>query len=794
MRPQTLLATLLLLLTAGLLQAQSGSQNSQSPNIILILADDLGIGDISCYYGKYNTPNIDRIASEGLRFTNYYSASPICSPSRAGILTGIQPAALHFTTFLNTRADNRRKEQVDFLDPTVPSIAKLLKTKGYATGHFGKWHLGGGRDVTNAPNFDQYGFDAWSGTYESPDPDPAITATNWIWSDKDSIKRWNRTAYFVDKTLAFLSANKNKPCFVNLWTDDVHTPWVAGDDETGRYPGMPEEEKSFESVLQEFDRQLGRLMTGLKELGIDENTIVIFTSDNGPLPNFRQDRSAGLRGTKLSLYEGGLRMPFIVRWPAKIKQAGVDSSSILSALDLLPTFCKIAGVTPEPATAFDGEEKSSVLLGTPSGRKQALVWEYGRNNSFFSFPKAPNKSPALACKEDNWKLLMNADNTDIELYDLDTDKRESKNLAAKYPELVSRLSNKILSWWKGLPPFKEELVSNNPIDVKFGDPYILRTATGKYYMYGTGAGAKNGFVAYSSDDLKNWKREGQVYYNDNKNGWGIHSFWAPEVYERAGKYYLFYSAQWRVNPTNEEENFKIGVAVADQPTGPFIDLADKPIFDPGYPIIDANVLFAENGKVYLYYSRCCYKHAVDSEVAKWARKKGWFKEIEESWVYGVEIRPDFSGIIGEPVLLLRPPVKMNDPQAAWESLSVTSKEVNRRWTEGSFIFKRDDTYFMMYSANYFGGKNYAVGYATSKNPLGPFTKAANNPVLQKNTSFGGIVTGTGHNSITWSPDGKTMLCVYHGRTNKTGDERVVFIDKMEISTNGLLTVHGPTTR
>lgn len=182
-----------------------------------------------------------------------------------------------------------------------------------------------------------------------------------------------------------------------------------------------------------------------------------------------------------------------------------------------------------------------------------------------------------------------------------------------------------------------------------------------------------------------------------------------------------------------------------------------------------------NGKVYLYYSRCCYKHPVESEVADWAKKKGWFDEIEESWVYGVEIKPDFSGVIGEPVMLLRPPVSMQDKQAEWESRSVTSKEVNRRCTEGSVAFKKGDTYYMMYSANFFGGKNYAVGYATSKSPLGPFTKAANNPVLQKNLENGGTLTGTGHNSITYSPDGKEMFCVNHGRTSATGDKRVYLL-------------------
>ena len=429
------------------------TQENQSPHIILILSDDLGVGDISCYYGKYHTPNIDKIAAEGGRLTNYYSASPVCSPSRAGILTGKSPAKLHFTTFLNTREDNRRKEQVDFLDPHTTNLAKLLKAKGYTTGHFGKWHLGGGRDVTDAPNFDQYGFDAWAGTYESPDPDPAITATDWIWSDQDSIKRWNRTAYFVDKTLSFLKENKDKPCYVNLWTDDVHTPWVAGDDEIGRYPGKPGEERSFEAVLKEFDKQLGRLMDGLKELGVDENTLVIFTSDNGPLPNFRQDRSAGLRGTKLSLYEGGINMPFIVRWPAKIEQNWIDNSSVVSALDLLPSLVNIAGGNVKIDEQFDGEDRAGVLLGDASPREKPLIWEYGRNNAFFNFPKKPNRSPALAYREGSWKFLMNQDKSSIELYNLANDRNESKNIAEQHPDLVAKFSEKLSLWWQALPRF-----------------------------------------------------------------------------------------------------------------------------------------------------------------------------------------------------------------------------------------------------------------------------------------------------------------------------------------------------
>jgi beta-xylosidase len=158
----------------------------------------------------------------------------------------------------------------------------------------------------------------------------------------------------------------------------------------------------------------------------------------------------------------------------------------------------------------------------------------------------------------------------------------------------------------------------------------------------------------------------------------------------------------------------------------------------------------------------------------------------------VQLKPDFSGVIGQPVLLLRPPVRLSDKQAEWESRSVTAREVNRRWTEGSVTFKKDNTYYMMYSANHFGGQHYAIGYATASSPLGPYRKAADNPVLQKNTDKGGVVSGTGHNSIAYSPDGKEMFCVYHGRTAKTGEERVVFIDRMAVK-NGQITVFGPTT-
>jgi len=338
------------------------------------------------------------------------------------------------------------------------------------------------------------------------------------------------------------------------------------------------------------------------------------------------------------------------------------------------------------------------------------------------------------------------------------------------------------------------LTYSNPLEVEFGDPFILDNGDGNYYMYGTGGGAVDGFSTYSSTNLQDWDYEGQVYFGNTEDSWTSGNFWAPEVYKIKDRYYLFFSADWKNNPAGELENFRIGVAVSESPTGPFNELENQPLFDPGYPIIDANVFQDDDGTFYLYYSRVCYKHPVESEISQWARERGLYEEIEESWVYGIELKPDFKGVTGGPVLLLRPPTTLTDKNAEWESRSVTTGEINRRWTEGSFIFKNEDTYYIMYSANHFAGENYAVGYATGKTALGPFTKASNNPVLQKNIGTGGDVTGTGHNSILFLDGLNNMYCVYHGRTTKTGDNRVVFMDKLTLNEDGTLEVLGPTTQ
>ncbi len=438
------------LMCAGYEAFAAGDTNR--PNIVFLLTDDMGYGDVACYGGKFvPTPNIDRLAEEGTKFTQFYAAAPVCSPSRTGFLTGMYPGRWRITNFLQTRAGNRASEQADFLDPKAPSIARTLKQAGYVTAHFGKWHMGGGRDVTNAPPFSAYGFDEHASTYESPEPDPVITATNWIFSSKDKIKRWDRSAYFVDRTLDFLRRHKGEPCYVNLWPDDVHTPWIpAGTDIDKRRRENDESAPNFKAVLLEYDKQVGRLIAGLKELGIETNTILIFSSDNGPLPTFRGRRAGGLRGSKDSLYEGGTRMPLIVRWPGHVPAGRVDETTVMHGVDFFPMFCKLAGVSLPEQEHFDGEDLSKAFLGTASVRQHPMFWEYGRNPTF-GYPRGRNRSPNVAVREGKWKALVNADGSSIELYDLDADRNETQNVANENPEIARRLTEAALQWRKSLP-------------------------------------------------------------------------------------------------------------------------------------------------------------------------------------------------------------------------------------------------------------------------------------------------------------------------------------------------------
>lgn len=427
--------------------AAAAAPSAAKPNIVFILADDLGRGDLGCYGGRQApTPRLDRLAQEGTRFEQYYSASPICSPSRAGLLTGMFPARWNITSFLQTRAGNRACEAADFLDPKAPSLARALKAAGYATAHFGKWHLGGGRDVTNAPKFAAYGFDEHAGTWEGPEPHPDITGGHWIWGPDDKVKRWNRTAFFVDRAVDFLKRHPAQPCFVQIWPDDVHTPWVPDD-----HAPKGDTPANFRPVLREMDTQLGRFFDAVRELGIDDHTIILFASDNGALPTFKGARAGGFRGSKLSLYEGGIRLPLLVRWPGRVPAGRVDDATLFGAVDLFPSLCALAGASLPEGVSLDGEDLSGALFGRPVARKRPLFWEYGRNERSFKYPEGRDRSPHLAVREGAWKLLVNRDGTGAELYELGSDAAEAVNVAGANPAIARSLKDKVLAWRGSLP-------------------------------------------------------------------------------------------------------------------------------------------------------------------------------------------------------------------------------------------------------------------------------------------------------------------------------------------------------
>ncbi len=426
------------------------------PNVIIVFVDDFGWGDPSCYGNTLaKTPQMDRIAAEGVRFTQGYVASPICSPSRCGLLTGQYPGRHKITSYLQTKAGNKACEMVDYLDPKAPSLPRILHDAGYATAHIGKWHLGGGRDVIDAPKFTAYGYDLGLGTYESPEPAAALGLKTVPWGPQDKrepqqVPRHERSRWMIDQTLDFLKSHPDKPCFVNLWLDDTHTPFVPSDAQIqavkadGDTPPMAK----YKAVLVALDLQIGRLLDGVK----GTNTLVLFIGDNGASPPFERERGGGLRGQKLSLYEGGTRVPFMAWWPGTTRGGIVNATTVISALDLVPTLATLCGAKLPDGYQPDGEDFSSAIIGESPVRTKPIFYEYGRNPTSFAYPKdAKHRSPNVAVRDGDWKLLVNADGSGAELYDLKTDFKEETNRAAEKPEVVKRLTELALTWRKSLP-------------------------------------------------------------------------------------------------------------------------------------------------------------------------------------------------------------------------------------------------------------------------------------------------------------------------------------------------------
>lgn len=437
---------------------------SRRPNIIMILIDDMGWGDLSCFGNKdAKTPNIDRLAAEGLRFEQFYAISPICSPSRVGLSTGQYPQRWRIGSYLNNRAENNERGMAQWLDPQAPMIARILQGAGYATGHFGKWHMGGQRDVDDAPPITAYGFDASLTNFEGMGPKllpltlkPGDDKPGRIWADAERLgepvtwmQRSQITTGFVDAALEFIdsSAPRKKPFFINLWPDDVHSPfWPPVDQWREGKRGL------YHSVLESMDQQMGKLFERIRsDPWLRDNTLILICSDNGP--EVGAGSAGSLRGSKAMLYEGGIRSPLIVWGPGftDVKMVGkANRTSHFATIDLAPTLLTIASIPAPADIEFDGVSMRETLLGYSAvSRNRPLFFRRPPARASFS---GERHLPDLAVRDGRWKLLCSYDGASPQLYNLDLDPSEKKNLAAELPAETARLTASAVAWHRSIPP------------------------------------------------------------------------------------------------------------------------------------------------------------------------------------------------------------------------------------------------------------------------------------------------------------------------------------------------------
>jgi uncharacterized sulfatase len=457
-RTSCILAALLCALLVSSIRAAPTTR----PNILFVLIDDMGYGDLSCYGNtRVKTPAIDRLAGEGVRFTQFYVNAPICSPSRVALLTGQYPNRWRITSFLSTRKEDRDREIADWLDPAAPSLARILQSAGYRTVHVGKWHMGGQRDVGDAPPISAYGFDASLTSFEGlgervlpkfePPPNgkpfdhgPTSMSTALGGGPIHWVDRHKVTEAYVDRAIEEIqkSSDAGKPFYINLWLDDVHSPVQAPPEL--RRDGSPA--ANYLAVITEMDRQLGRVFDHVRaDPALRNNTLIILASDNGPEPGL--GTTGGLRGHKGNLYEGGIREPFIV-WAAGIVQhnaaGSVNEKTVLTGIDLPPTVLAIAGVRVPADVKFDGQDVSAAWLGRAHPQRRGLVmWVRPPDR-----PGPRGSFPDLAIRDGNWKLLIHRDGSRPELFDLGVDPKETNNLADQQPDVTRRLSEQVIAWDK----------------------------------------------------------------------------------------------------------------------------------------------------------------------------------------------------------------------------------------------------------------------------------------------------------------------------------------------------------
>ncbi len=426
------------------------------PNIVFFLADDLGWNDVGFNGTKfYETPNIDKLASEGMQFSQAYAAGPVCSPTRASIMTGKYPARLHITNAILD--DEFIVKDKKFLEPEVTkelpleefTVAEALKEAGYVTGSIGKWHLGGKGFLPTDQGFDVniggwhrgqppcyfYPFDHDYKTGEVvPDAFPNLNSGK----EGDHL-----TDVLAEEAIGFIEKNKEKPFFLYFPFYSVHYPIQAKEELIDKYSKKEKDRDdtnaAYAGMIETLDTNVGKVLNRLDELNLSDNTVIIFMSDNGGCYN-----NTPLRGKKGQVYEGGIREPLIFKWPGVTKPNSVCSTPVIST-DFYPTLLTIAGCSQRPEQHLDGKDITPLLKGSRDIEREALFWFHPHYSLWI-----PHIEPVTAVREGDWKLIHFMEHDKYELYNLKNDIAEKNNLIDDFPDKAGKMKKLLKDWKKSV--------------------------------------------------------------------------------------------------------------------------------------------------------------------------------------------------------------------------------------------------------------------------------------------------------------------------------------------------------
>lgn len=430
---------------SGQISAKSHfGMNSAKPNVIIVVIDDMGWKQLGCYgSGFYNSPNIDKLAESGVRFTNAYSSAPVCSPTRAALMTGKYPARLHITDFIPGNKPNNETLIVPdwqkFLPLEEVTIAEIMKSAGYRTALFGKWHLSKGKfgEESLPNNPDKQGFDESFLTYK---PSKDLPLGFWQKPELDG----HSTDTITNRSIDFIRRNKANPFFLVVSFDAIHDPLMEHEAAIQEFRKLPESKQPennpvLGAMIQRVDRAVGKLLNSIEQVGLTENTLLILISDNGGL--VKSASQSPLKEGKGWLYEGGIRVPMIVSWKGKMKP-GQETSQPVATIDLFPTLLDLTGIK-NTLSEVDGISIVPALKNDGPLKRDALFWNY---------PHYHNGPPSAAIRKGNFKLIewyeksLTNQPGAFELFDLSIDPGEQKDLSKENPELTRQLKKELNEW------------------------------------------------------------------------------------------------------------------------------------------------------------------------------------------------------------------------------------------------------------------------------------------------------------------------------------------------------------